>query len=263
MVSDPVWERQRRSFENTAEAYDRHRPTYPAALFDDVRAYADLAPDDQILEVGCGTGRATVRLAEWGNPVLALEPAPAMAGFARREVASFDNVKVRTARFEDADIGGGFGLATCAQAWHWLEEHTRVQRFADALYAYGTAAIIANVQIVPDDNRAFWERVQDVYRKHTPGMEHKGDFRAPDGLPEHPLTGSDLFVDHEQVAHPWHWTLRTDDYLQLCATHSNKAALDAATRDRLLGGIGELIDAEFEGQVTEHYMAMAGLARKR
>ncbi len=265
MVTDShTWERQRRSFEDTAEAYDRYRPTYPAALFDDVRAYADLAPDDRMLEVGCGTGRATVRFAEWGNPLLAIEPAPAMADLTRRNVAPFDNVEVWTGRFEDAGIDDGtFGLVTCAQAWHWLDEGTRIRRFADALYAHGTAAIIGNVQVCPEGNLAFWERVQDVYRKHTPGMEHEGEFRKPDDLPEHPLRGSELFVDLERIGHTWHWTLPTQDYLQLCTTHSDKAALEPDVRDRLLTGIGELIDAEFDGHVTEHYVALAGLARKR
>ena len=232
-------------------------------LFDDIRRYADLAPDDSILEIGTGTGRATLHYAAWGNPLTAVEPAPAMADVARRNLAAFDNVDVRTSRFEDADLApNSFGLVTCAQAWHWLDEATRVRRFADLLYAHGTAAIIANIQVCPPDNLAFWERAQDVYRKHTPGMEHQGPFRTPDDLPPHPLAESSFFEDLEQVGYAWHWTLGTDDYLALCATHSNKAALDADTRDRLLTGLGELIEAEFGGHVTEHHVAVAGLARR-
>jgi SAM-dependent methyltransferase len=263
-VTDDLHERQRRSFETTAELYDRYRPTYPDTLFEDVRAYADLAPDDSILEFGAGTGRATVKFAMWGNPLLAIEPAPAMADVARRNLAPHDNVEVRTTRLEDAGIASGsFGLVSCAQAWHWLDESSRITRIADALYAHGAAAIIANIQVTPEHNLPFWEQVQDVYRKHTPGMEHQGEFRKPDQIPEHPLLGSEQFEDLEQIRHPWHWTLDTADYLGLCATHSNKAALDSDTRERLLAGIGELIDAEFDGHVTEYYVAVAALARKR
>jgi hypothetical protein len=164
---------------------------------------------------------------------------------------------------EEAELAPrSFGLVTCAQAWHWFDPSTRVERIADLLYAHGTAAIIANVQVTPDDNLAFWVRVQDVYREHTPGMEHQGGFRKPDELPQHPLSGSDLFTDLEQIGHPWQWTLPTERYLGLCATHSNKAALRPETRERLLRGIGELIDTEFGGQVTEHYVALVGLARR-
>jgi len=186
-----------------------------------------------------------------------------MADVARRNLASYNNVEVRTERLEEAEIDPrSFGLVTCVQAWHWLDDETRVQRFADALYAHGTAAIIHNVQVTPEDNLAFWVRVQDVYRKHTPGMEHEGAFRKPDDLPEHPLRGSELFYDLRQIGHPWRWTLDTADYIGLCATHSNKAALEPDVRERLLAGIGELIEAEFGGHVTEHYVALAELARR-
>ena len=104
-------EARRRSFERTAELYERYRPNYPAALFDDVRAYADLAPDDPILEVGAGTGRATIHLARWGNPMTVIEPAPAMAEIARANVADHPHVDVRTTSFEDAGIDRNtFGL---------------------------------------------------------------------------------------------------------------------------------------------------------
>jgi hypothetical protein len=184
-----------------------------------------------------------------------------MADRARTNLAGYTNVDVRTARFEDA-VPDSFGLVTCAQVWHWLDADTRVERVANLLHEGGTAAIIANVQVTPEHNLPFWERVQNVYLEHTPDMAHKGDFRTPDNLPEHPLEGSELFTDLEQATRAWHWTLDTADYIGLCATHSNKAALDDETRERLLNGIGELIDAEFDGHVTEYHVAMAGLARR-
>jgi len=187
-----------------------------------------------------------------------------MADIARRNLGAFAHVEVRNARFEDDPFApASFGLATCAQAYHWLDASSRIERFARALRPAGTAAIIANVQVTPEHNLAFWVRVNDVYREHTPGMEHQGDFRRPDDFPPHPFEGTDLFTDLEQRGHAWHWTLATDDYLGLCATHSNKAALDPEIRARLLTGIGELIDAEFGGHVTEYYVALVGLARKR
>ena len=258
----PEWEQRRVSFGTVAELYDSIRPSYPDALFDDVHTYADLAGDDAICEVGAGTGKAAVVFAGWGNPFVAIEPSPEMAAVLRRNVAAFEHVQVLVSTLEDARIAPrSFGMIACAQAWHWLDEATRIDRFAEAIYAYGTAAVIANVQVVPE-GYGFWDRVQDVYKKHTPGMEHQGAFRRPHEIPEHPLAGSPLFTDLEQFAHTWEWTLSTTDYLALCTTHSNKAALDADTRRRLLDAIGELIDAEFDGHVTEHYIAVAGVGRK-
>ena len=257
-----VLERQRRSFEHTAADYDRYRPSYPEALFEHIRNYADLAPDDRILEIGAGTGRATTHLARWGNPLLAIEPAPAMADVARENLASFANVEVQTARFEDGVEARAFGLVAVAQAFHWLDANTRIERIAGALYAHGTAAIMSNVQVTPEHNLPFFVQVQDVYLKHAPQLAHKGEFRRPDNLPGHPLEGSGLFTDLQQFGYPWHWTLPTETYIGLLSTHSPHAALDEDVRRALTDDIATLIDAEFGGHVSEHYVAMAGVARR-
>jgi tRNA1(Val) A37 N6-methylase TrmN6 len=68
------------SFGRVAEEYDRYRPSYPAALIDDLVA---LRPA-RVLDVGCGTGKAAVLLAERGLPVLGVEVDQQMAGVARR-----------------------------------------------------------------------------------------------------------------------------------------------------------------------------------
>ena len=263
-IDDDVWERQRRTFELTAEEYDRYRPSYPDALFEDVRAYADLAPDDAILEIGAGTGRATVAVGAWGNPLVAIEPAPAMADVARRNTAHLENVDVRTARFEDDDAfeNGSFGLVFCAQVYHWLDQKTRVERLHDALYHYGTAAIIANVQVTPEETLPFWQRIDSVYREIAPAVAHQGEFRRPDDLPPHPLEGSELFVDLERGAHPWRWTLPTQRYVALLQTHSPHASLPHDVRARLIDSIAEVVDTEFGGAVTEDYVAWVALARR-
>jgi SAM-dependent methyltransferase len=225
-----------------------------------VRAYASLRPDESILEIGCGTGRATVFFAEWGNPIVAIEPAEAMAELAR---AKLTDVEVRTVRFEDADLEpSSFGLVTCAQAYHWLDADTRERRIAALLRPRSTVAIISNVQVTPEDNLPFFVRVQDVYREHAPDLAHEGAFRHPDDLPSHPLAECDLFVDHAEIGHAWHWTLPTAEYLGLLSTASPHAALDEERRSRLLEGIEELIESEFGGNVTEYYVARAYLARR-
>ncbi len=232
-------------------------------MFDEVRRYADLAPDDAILEIGAGTGRATQHFAAWGNPLLAVESAPAMADIARTNLAAFPNVEVRTARFEDIAVEShSYGLVACAQTWHWLDPETRVERFADALYAHGTAALIANQQIAVDEHLEFFVRVLDVYDRFAPDIRHKGDFLRRDTLPPHALERSSLFEDVLRFEHEWEWSLSTDDYIGLMSTASPHAALDPDVRRRLHDGIAALIDDEFGGRVTENYVAVADVARR-
>lgn len=60
-------------FDEAAEVYDRTRPVCPSQMFDDLVSRAGLAPGDRVVEVGCGTGQATVPLAERGPAVTAVE----------------------------------------------------------------------------------------------------------------------------------------------------------------------------------------------
>jgi ubiquinone/menaquinone biosynthesis C-methylase UbiE len=46
-----------RVFDDLAEDYDRHRPTYPDVLVD--RACDGLSSGAAVLEIGCGTGQLT------------------------------------------------------------------------------------------------------------------------------------------------------------------------------------------------------------
>jgi SAM-dependent methyltransferase len=94
-------ERLRASFDKAAELYDRARPRYPAALFEDLADLTGIGPGSRVLEIGPGTGQATLPLAERGCRVVAVELGPDLAAVARRNLARFPTVEVVTAAFED------------------------------------------------------------------------------------------------------------------------------------------------------------------
>ncbi len=52
--------RLRATFDGAALLYDEVRPGYPEELFDDVVSLSGIQPGGRVLEIGCGTGRATV-----------------------------------------------------------------------------------------------------------------------------------------------------------------------------------------------------------
>ena len=105
MTSDPSLE-NRAGYDRWAQLYD----TYPNSTVasDELcfpTVYADVC-GQEVLEIGCGTGRHTVRLAAQGNRVTALDLSPGMLEVARGKLAGFDTV-----RLVEADImaGGDWG----------------------------------------------------------------------------------------------------------------------------------------------------------
>ena len=68
---DDERERLRETFDQVAESYDRIRPEYPEALFDDLVAVTGLVPGDRVIEVGCATGKATRPMARLARKIFA------------------------------------------------------------------------------------------------------------------------------------------------------------------------------------------------
>ncbi len=56
--------RLRMTFDDSPEQYDRTRPVCPSRLFDDLVSLAGLRPGARLADIGCGTGQATLPLAE-------------------------------------------------------------------------------------------------------------------------------------------------------------------------------------------------------
>ncbi|MBV9281092.1 MAG: class I SAM-dependent methyltransferase, partial [Chloroflexi bacterium] len=124
----------RRTFDQAAELYDRARPGYPRELFDDLTELAGIGPGCRVLEIGCGTGQATVPLAERGCQIVAVELGADMAAVARRNLARFASVTVVVSAFEDWPLPAGpFDAVVSATAFHWIDPAVRVTKAADAL----------------------------------------------------------------------------------------------------------------------------------
>ena len=63
----------RKVFDTIPEQFDRFRPRYCPALFEDLIAYAGIGPGKTVLELGPGTGQATDPILNTGCDYHAIE----------------------------------------------------------------------------------------------------------------------------------------------------------------------------------------------
>src|SRR6266536_6619989 len=153
--------RLRETFNQAAELYYRARPGYPPALFDELAAVAGLGPGCRVLEIGCGTGQATVPLAERGCEIVAVELGADLATVARRNLARFPRVEVVVAAFEDWPLPTEpFDTVVAATAWHWLAPAVRVAKAAQALRP-GRALATISTHHIAGGNEAFFVEAHD------------------------------------------------------------------------------------------------------
>ncbi|MEV4442334.1 class I SAM-dependent methyltransferase [Streptomyces sp. NPDC049577] len=142
---------RRHAFGDDAEQYDAARPGYPAQLTEDVLRFAAPSGAAPALEVGAGTGKATLAFAARGLPVTCVEPDARMARVLRLKCAGLPGVDVEGADFETWRPGGRrYGLLYCAQAWHWVDPAVRWTRARAALRPGGALALFWNHWFLED-----------------------------------------------------------------------------------------------------------------
>ena len=134
----------RMTFDEVADLYDAVRPTYPCEMIEAVRAVLQGTPG-RILEIGCGTGQATLPFARQGCSITALEPGPKLAALAAKNLAAFPSVDIKTTTFEEWPANAGqYDLVLSATAFHWVSPDVRYTKSAQALAANGWLALFWN-----------------------------------------------------------------------------------------------------------------------
>jgi SAM-dependent methyltransferase len=131
-----------RVFDDIAEDYDRHRPTYPDELVD--RACEGIGPGAAVLEIGCGTGQLTRSLLARGLSVTAVEPGEQLIARARDRCNGVGVVQFVNARLEDTSLPGAhYSAVFSASAIHWIDPDVGWRKAADALVDGGNLALLS------------------------------------------------------------------------------------------------------------------------
>jgi len=150
-------------FSAVAAQYAFARPDYPSALFDWI---AEIAPArGRVWEAGCGSGQATIGLAEVFDEVLATDPSAQQIALA----PSLDHVRFAVEPAEHCSLADASADAVCvAQALHWFDrpaffaECARVLRPGGVLVVWG----YRDIEVPPplrDSVGAFAARIRDAW----------------------------------------------------------------------------------------------------
>jgi SAM-dependent methyltransferase len=255
---------RRETFDEVAALYDDARLRYPEQLFDDLIALARLPAGGRVLEVGAGTGIATLPLAERGYRITAVELGPKLADVARRKLAPYD-VEVVVSDFERWPLPEeSFDLVMSATAWHWIDPAVGYGKAAAALRPGGALAIFRYHHIAGGDH-GFFKRSQPCYERYALDPDPNFELPTADEIEAdtEALVGSGLFDEPYVRTYEVEETFTRRRYVDLLATFSNHLQLDPERRDLFLGCIGSLIDRDFGGRIHKRFLHELVVARKR
>ena len=264
---------QRRGlFSSDVAAYDTGRPGYPERVYELLRQVCGLGPGSRVLEIGPGTGQATVDLLRHGAAVTAVELGAEMAAALEAKYRGH-NLSVVVGAFEDVDLDpDSFDLIVAATSFHWIPPGTGIPRCADLLHRDGWLALWWNYFGDPDRPDPFRDAVTPIFEELAPSLietfpgiaflagahPHATDAVTRTGE----IDASARFgpVRHEVIR----WTGRHSpaQLRALFASYSPCLALPPADRGRVLDAIELLATDTFAGVVERPYLTLTYLAQR-
>jgi SAM-dependent methyltransferase len=233
-------------FDRVADLYDAARPSYPDALFDHIVAFADLELSDPVLEIGCGTGKATTGFARRGLRVVALDPGAELLRVARKGLTGFQNVQFLQTTFEAwPSQPATFKLVAAAQSWHWIAPEARCTKVAEMLAPGGSLAVFGN-EPVRLTSSPLLDEFKRIYAHHVPTLWEQFAAEAwylPTGPVARLIGESRLFADVTYKSYPWTRLHTGASFTDLLRTQSRYQLLAEAQREALFAALAGAIAA--------------------
>lgn len=230
-------------FNEDTYTYDKYRPTYPKELFEVIFSYAKVNADSRLLEIGIGTGQATVPFLETGCILTAVELGDQLSVFTANKFKKYNNFNIVNNDFIYTPVKpNAFDLIYSATAFHWLPANTAYQKIKKCLTKGGTLALFWNHPFPNREHDLSNIANKRVYDKFYPSEHEPREFSEQDceqyvrALKQHGFTDIQCKLFHRTR------TLTTDAYIQLLNTYSDYRGLDPATKSAFETDMRKAID---------------------
>ena len=227
----------RKIFDTIPEQFDRYRSRYCRELFDDLIAYAGVAPGKDVLELGPGTGQATEPILHTGCRYHAIELGENLYAMMKRKYGAFPNFSIENGDFITHDFGDRrFDLIYSAATIQWIPEEVAFAKTFELLKPGGTLAMMLTRGDYQTPNPALYEKIQQVYsRWFTPEVEyqHRG-FR---------YTAASEYGYHavEKREYPGRRVYTADEYAAYCGTHCDHLVIPEPNKTLFFQGLRKAV----------------------
>ena len=233
------------SFNSSSAEYLLARSAYPADLISDILRVAELDPSSSVLDIGCGSGQATLDFASTGCRVVAIDPAKNALDQLSKRCTNFPKVELVNSTFEDYDCPEStFDLIICAQAFHWLDPAHVSLRLSQLLRPSGQIAVFWHMQdVLPECPQASLYALNSKYIDAYPRMN------PPEYAPEFLQAMVDVLCKDERMGevrineYPWLQSYEKDMFLALYHSWSKYALLSASTKQSVDSNLADYLAA--------------------
>jgi ubiquinone/menaquinone biosynthesis C-methylase UbiE len=250
------------TFNTVAAEYDKWNPTYVPELYEDVFAYKEINQASNVLEIGIGTGQATVPILETGCTLTAVELGDKLAEFTRQKFSKYKNFSVVNMAFQDFECAeSSIDLVYSARAFHWIPEEIGYPKVYKMLKPGGAFARFANHPYYTEGNKELHIAVQKVYSEYMSYSSPSPEYTEADAKRRSDISTQYGFIDTTYKLYCRTRTYNSQEYTSLISTYSDHIVLEENKRNGFYSGIKDAID-NHGGFITLHDTIDLQLARK-
>jgi SAM-dependent methyltransferase len=237
-------------FDEVAGPYASYRPDYPQGLYDRIEGLVGTLASQVVIDVGAGTGIASLALRERGAQVVSIDPSATML----RVLQEHSGGNLVVGRGERLPIAtASADLATYAQAWHWVDFDSAVGEAARCLRPGGWLLCWWNVST---EEQPWVRHVQAASGLWPYGQGDRQDDPAR-------FRAIGAFSDVKMIDVPWHWRVPVERWVRSAGTRSAVLARQDGEEGALNKVRQVMNDAFPGGLVTESFTAHLVAARRR
>lgn len=220
------------NYDPVAVEYEKMRPEYPKEL---VTKFIDVTGINQashLLEIGAGTGKATMPLASLQFSIDCIEKEAKMAEILIGKISDYPKISVIIDNFETWQGSvQHYDLVFSAQAFHWIDEAIKYKKCHQLLKEKGKLALFWYISIIEGDE--MFAELNNVFSKYNTGFACAGtiDFQRFFDREKSRLENTEYFTNVLEYIYNGETSFQSAEiFLERYQTTSSYASLDDETK---------------------------------
>lgn len=258
----PVIKGLETTFNTVFAEYDKWRPTYVSELYEDIFAAKEINSSSNVLEIGIGTGQATLPILDKGCSLTAIELGDKLAEYAKQKFSDYKNFNVINIAFQDFECPPhSFDFIFSASAFHWIPEETGYTKVHKLLKDGGIFARFANHPYKDKEREELHEAMQKIYAIYMPSSSIGEEYSVENAKNRAEISKKYGFVDLDYKLYHRTRTFTAKEYISLLGTYSDHIAIEEQKRLQFFDEIQKVIE-KWGGKITLYDTIDLQIARK-